>query len=109
MVSRTLPINLDDLLHCRVVESVRVEFKAGWNPKTTGPQVLKTICAFANDLQSLNGGYIVLGVQETDGRAALPAAGLTPDQLAAAQEVDTGQLQQNRSRLPAGRVAGDRG
>ena len=86
MVSRTLPINLDDLLHCRVVESVRVEFKAGWNPKTTGPQVLKTICAFANDLQSLNGGYIVLGVQETDGRAALPAAGLTPDQLAAAQK-----------------------
>ena len=85
-MSRTLPINLDDLVHCRVVESVRVEFKASWDPKTTGPQVLKTICAFANDLQSLNGGYIVLGVQETDGRAALPAAGLTPDQLAAAQK-----------------------
>ena len=85
-MSRTLPINLDDLLHCRVVESVRVEFKAGWDPKTTGPQVLKTICAFANDLQSLNGGYVVLGVKEADGRAALPPAGLTPDQLAAAQK-----------------------
>ena len=68
------------------MESVRVEFKAGWDPKTTGPQVLKTICAFANDLQGLNGGYIVLGVQEAAGRAALPAAGLTPDQLAAAQK-----------------------
>ena len=85
-MSRTLPINLDDLLHCRVVESVRVEFKAGWDPKTTGPQVLKTICAFANDLQSLNGGYVVLGVAETDGRASLPPAGLTPGQVAAAQK-----------------------
>ena len=28
----------------------------------------------------------MLGVEETDGRAALPAAGLTPDQLAAAQK-----------------------
>ena len=85
-MSRILPINIDDLLHCRFMESVRVEFKAGWDPKTTGPQVLKTICAFANDLQGLNGGYIVLGVQEAAGRAALPAAGLTPDQLAAAQK-----------------------
>ena len=85
-VSRTLAINIDDLLHCRVVESVRVEFKAGWDPKTTGRQVLKTICAFANDLQSLNGGYVVLGVQEADGRAVLPPAGLTPDQIAEAQK-----------------------
>ena len=86
MVSRTLPINLDDLLHCRVVESVRVEFKASWDRKSTGPQVLKTICAFANDLQSLNGGYVVLGVEESDGRAALPPAGLKPDQIADAQK-----------------------
>ena len=106
-MSRTLPINLDDLLHCRVVESVRVEFEASWDPKTTGPQVLKTICAFANDLQSLNGGYIVLGVQETDGRAALPAAGSHAGPARGRAEVDTGQLQQNRSRLPAGYVAGD--
>ena len=69
-----------------MVESVRIEFKAGWDPKTTGPQVLKTICAFANDLQSLNGGYVVLGVAETDGRASLPPAGLTPGQVAAAQK-----------------------
>ena len=48
--------------------------------------MLKTICAFANDLQSLNGGYVVLGVKEEDGRAALPPAGLAPHQLAAAQK-----------------------
>ena len=85
-MSHNLPINLDDLLHCRVVESVRVEFRAAWDPRTTGPQVLKTICAFANDLQSLNGGYVVLGVQEADGRAVVPPAGLTPDQTAEAQK-----------------------
>ena len=46
-MSAILPINLDDLLHCRGVESERVEFKASWDPSTTGVQVLRTICAFA--------------------------------------------------------------
>jgi ATP-dependent DNA helicase RecG len=27
-----LPINIDDLLHARSVESERLEFKKGWNP-----------------------------------------------------------------------------
>ena len=74
-VSTTLPINLTNLLHGRGVESVRVECKAVWNPETTGPQVLKTICAFANDYHNLNGGYVVIGVAERDGRASLPPAG----------------------------------
>ena len=43
--SSNLPINLDNLLHGRGVESVRVEFKAAWDAETTGPQALKTICA----------------------------------------------------------------
>ena len=84
-VSSTLPINLSNLLHGRGVESVRVEFKATWDPETTGPQVLKTICAFANDYHNLNGGYVVIGVAERDGRAALPPRGLTPAELEAAQ------------------------
>ena len=72
-----LPINVDDLLRGRPIESARVEFKAGWNPDTTGFQVLKTVCAFANDLQSLNGGYVVIGVAESEGRAVRPVAGLS--------------------------------
>ena len=48
-MSTILPINLDDLLRCRGVESERVEFKASWNPERTGPQALRTICAFANE------------------------------------------------------------
>ncbi len=70
-MSTVLPVNLDDLLRCRAVESARVEFKAGWDPETTGFQVLKTLCAFANDYHNLNGGYVVIGVAEQDGRAAL--------------------------------------
>ena len=82
-MSAILPINLDDLLHCRGVESARVEFKSGWDPKTTGYQTLKTICAFANDYHNLNGGYVVLGVAEEHGRG-MPPAGLTTAEIAAA-------------------------
>ena len=85
-MSAILPINLDDLLQCRGVESERVEFKASWGPDTTGPQVLRTICAFANDYHNLNGGYIVIGVAEADGRAVLPPAGLSAAQIEAAQQ-----------------------
>ena len=90
-MSTILPINLDDLLHCRGVESERVEFKASWDPRTTGPQVLRTICAFANDYHNLNGGYVVIGVQERDGRAALPPPGLSAEAVAAAQRWIRGQ------------------
>ncbi len=84
-MSAILPINVDDLLRGRGVESVRVEFKASWNPDTTGFQVLKTICAFANDYQNLNGGYVVIGVAESGGRAVRPPVGLGGDEIDAAQ------------------------
>ena len=85
-MSSILPINIDNLLHFRGVESARVEFKASWDAKTTGYQVLKTICAFANDLQNLNGGYIVIGVEEIEERAEMPPKGLSPKSLKAAQK-----------------------
>ena len=85
-MSLILPINLENLLACSGVESQRVEFKASWDDKTTGYQVLKTICAFANDLHNLNGGYLVIGVAEKDGRAVLPPAGLTEQALEKAQK-----------------------
>ena len=79
-MSTILPVNLDDLLHQRSVESARVEFKASWN-EITGKQVLKTVCAFANDHQNLNGGYVVLGVAEQGGQAVLPPAGLRAEDI----------------------------
>ncbi len=80
-----LPIALTDLLHQRGVELARVEFKATWDADVVGPQVLATICAFANDLHNLNGGYVVLGVAERDGHAVLPPDGRSAAELAAAQ------------------------
>lgn len=84
-MSRILTVNITDILYCSGVESARIEFKAGWDEKTTGLQVLKTICAFANDYQNLNGGYIVIGVAEQDGCAILPPKGLRPEELNLAQ------------------------
>jgi len=85
-----LAINLEDLLRLHGVESARVEFKATWND-VIGAAVLRTICAFANDLQNLNGGYIVLGVEEKDGVAIFPPRGLPPDQIDAIQKALRGQ------------------
>ena len=90
-MSAILPINLDALLHCRGVESERVEFKASWNANPTGAQVLRTICAFANDYHNLNGGYIVIGVAEQEGRAVLPPRGLSAGDVEAAQRWIRGQ------------------
>ena len=84
-VSTILPINLNHLLYGRGVESERVEFKASWDERTTGPQVLRTICAFANDYHNLNGGYVVIGVREQAGRAVLPPRGLSADEVDKAQ------------------------
>ena len=90
-MSTILPINVRNLLRHRSVESERVEFKASWDEATTGPQVLRTICAFANDYHNLNGGYVVVGVEEHDGRAILPPCGLSFDEADAAQRWIRGQ------------------
>ena len=76
-MSLILSVNIEDLLYCRGVESARVEFKASWDENVTGHQIIKTICAFANDFQNLNGGYIVVGVADRDGCALLPPKGLS--------------------------------
>ena len=72
-----LPINIDHLLRQRAIEGERIEYKAGWNPQS----VLHTICAFANDFHNLGGGYIVLGVEEQNGRPVLPPRGIALDSI----------------------------
>ena len=81
-----LPINVADLLYQRRVEAARIEFKGSWNDGPTASQVLRTISAFANDLQNLNGGYVVLGVEEEGGAAKLPPKGLEADQIESIQK-----------------------
>lgn len=81
-----LPISIQDLLYRRGIESARVEFKASWDEKTGGA-ILRTICAFANDFQNLNGGYILLGVEEGEKSVArLPLKGLAPETLEKAEQ-----------------------
>lgn len=72
-----LPINLNQLLNGQVVEWERLEFKTGWNPES----ILHSICAFANDLHNWGGGYIIIGIEEQDGRPVLPPIGLQVNQL----------------------------
>ncbi len=73
----TLLINLQDLLLQRTIEGERVEYKAGWNPQG----VLHTVCAFANDFHNLGGGFVVLGVDESDELPALPPRGIDPGRI----------------------------
>ena len=59
-----LPTSIETLLGGQVVEWARIEFKETWDPQAS----LKTICAFANDIDNWGGGYLVLGVREAGGR-----------------------------------------
>ena len=72
-----IPININDLIDCRVVESNRVEFKSDWNPTP----IIHSICAFANDIDNVGGGYIVVGVEEKDGTPVLPVKGIPQERV----------------------------
>lgn len=72
-----LPISIDSLIEARGVEQSRIEYKRGWNPD----ECIRTLCAFANDIDNQDGGYIVLGVEEESGRPKLPVVGLDPASL----------------------------
>lgn len=72
-----IPVNLDDLINLRTVESTRVEFKAGFNPNP----IIHTICAFANDIDNIGGGYIVVGVEENNGSPVFPLKGIEQSEV----------------------------
>ncbi|MCC8112815.1 MAG: putative DNA binding domain-containing protein, partial [Bacteroidales bacterium] len=72
-----LPINIEDLLRKRRVESDRIEFKKGWNPD----KIFRTIAAFANDFHNIGGGYVLIGVEEEHGVAKRPVLGIPDNHL----------------------------
>lgn len=59
-----IPTNIKTLLSGDVVEWARIEFKETWDAMAS----LKTICAFANDIDNWGGGYIVIGVRDKNGK-----------------------------------------
>ena len=72
-----IPTNIKTLLSGEVVEWARIEFKETWDAATS----LKSICAFANDLDNWGGGYIVIGVKEEDGCPVYPLQGVPVEKL----------------------------
>ncbi len=86
-----LPIGLRDLIHARSVEDNRREFKVAWN-ESTRDSVIRTVCAFANDLLNLNGGYVIIGIETDDnGLPVLPPRGLANADLGRIQREIRGQ------------------
>lgn len=72
-----ISLKIETLLEGKVVEKNRVEYKEGWNPS----DITHSICAFANDYANVNGGYIVIGVEEDNGVPILPPKGVPKELL----------------------------
>ena len=67
-----IPVNIEDLIKQKVVESTRIEYKESFNPEP----IVRTICAFANDIDNIGGGYIIIGIEEKDGSPVFPVKGV---------------------------------
>ena len=72
-----VPTNIKTLLSGNVVEWARIEFKETWDAEAS----LKTICAFANDIDNWGGGYLVIGVREKNGRPEYPLQGVPAEKI----------------------------
>lgn len=86
-----IPTSIKTLLSGDVVEWARIEFKETWDAAAS----LKSICAFANDLDNWGGGYIVIGVQEDAGRPVYPLRGVPSDKVDYYQKNILGQFTRN--------------
>lgn len=77
-----IPVSIDVLLNENVVEFSRIEFKEGYNPS----RIIKTICAFANDIDNIGGGYLIIGIEEKNGVPQFPPKGLKREEIDAIQK-----------------------
>ena len=77
-----IPITVDAIIDGAVAEQARIEYKESWNPEA----IVHTLCAFANDIDNWGGGYIVVGVEEEDGRPKKPVKGVPSDSLDSIQK-----------------------
>lgn len=72
-----VPVNIEDLINQRIIESNRIEFKADYNPAP----IIRSICAFANDIDNMGGGYIIVGVEEENGSPVFPIKGIEQEHI----------------------------
>lgn len=72
-----VPTNIRTLFAGNAVEWARIEFKETWDAEAS----LKTICAFANNIDNWGGGYLIIGVEEKNGRPIHPLKGVPADKV----------------------------
>ena len=60
----TVVLDAKQIIDEGIVENNRIEYKRDWNPEP----ILHTLCAFANDIDNTYGGYIIIGIEEKEGR-----------------------------------------
>ncbi len=72
-----IPVSVHQLINDKIVESNRIEFKADFNPDA----IVRTICAFANDIDNIGGGYIIIGIEEEDGAVHFPVKGIPRNRI----------------------------
>ena len=73
----SIPVSMDALVNRRIVESNRIEFKKDFNPDA----IMRSICAFANDIDNMGGGYILVGVEEENGSPKFPIRGIERERI----------------------------
>ncbi len=86
MRESNLPTSVETLLKREKIESDRIEFKSGWNPDS----IYRSICAFANDIDNIGGGYILIGVEERERMAVRPVKGVSEQTIGAIQRAMIG-------------------
>ena len=78
---RTMDIDLKEL---STRESERVEWKENGDDKNIVQKIVKTISAFANDINNVGGGYVVCGAKEGKDEYGFPKvfySGLTAEKV----------------------------
>ena len=69
--------NISDLINQRTVEQNQIEYKEGDNFE----KIMKTMCAYANDIDDFHTSYIIIGINENNGLPVLPPKGLGVNQI----------------------------
>lgn len=72
-----IPIKIEKLLNSYITNSTRIELHETFNPDI----ILKTISAFANDINNQGGGYIIIGIKENNGKISYPFEGLKLEEI----------------------------
>lgn len=61
-------IHFDEFMKGKIIESERIDYFSDYYLD----EIIRTICAFANDIDNVGGGYIVIGVEEENGCPKMP-------------------------------------